>query len=60
MCIRDRFTGVGEFNCEKPLKLEEVSFEVKGVGEVNVSDLTCDELKVTLRGVGTVSYTHLA
>lgn len=27
-------------------------FEVKGVGEVNVSDLTCDELKVTLRGVG--------
>lgn len=46
------FTGVGEFNCEKPLKLDEVSFEVKGVGEVNVSDLTCDELKVTLRGVG--------
>ena len=25
---------------------------VKGVGEVNVSDLTCDELKVALRGVG--------
>lgn len=25
------FTGVGEFNCEKPLKLDEVSFEVKGV-----------------------------
>lgn len=46
------FTGVGEFNCEKPLKLDEVSFEVKGVGEVNVSDLTCDELKVALRGVG--------
>ena len=46
------FTGVGEFNCEKPLKLDEVSFEAKGVGEVNVSDLTCDELKVTLRGVG--------
>lgn len=28
------------------------SNEVKGVGEVNVSDLTCDELKVALRGVG--------
>ncbi|WP_455589209.1 GIN domain-containing protein [Bacteroides rodentium] len=46
------FTGVGQFNCEKPLKLDEVSFEVKGVGEVNVSDLTCNELKVALRGVG--------
>ena len=39
------FTGVGEFNCEKPLKLDEVSFEVKG-------DLTCNVLKVALRGVG--------
>ena len=28
------------------MKLDEVSFEVKGVGEVNVSDLTCDELKL--------------
>ena len=46
------FTGVGEFKCEKPLKLDEVSFEVKGVGEVHVSDLTCNELKVALRGVG--------
>jgi len=46
------FTGVGEFKCEKPLKLDEVSFEVKGVGEVNVSDLACNELKVALRGVG--------
>ena len=32
------FTGVGEFKCEKPLKLDAVSFEIKGVGEVNVSD----------------------
>lgn len=46
------FTGVGEFKCEKPLKLDAVSFEIKGVGEVNVSDLTCNELKVALRGVG--------
>lgn len=46
------FAGVGEFNCKKPLKLDKVSFEVKGVGEVNVSDLTCNELKVALRGVG--------
>ena len=44
------FTGVGEFNCEKPLKLDEVSFEVKGVGEVNVADFTCNVLKVALSG----------
>ena len=45
------FTGVGEFKCEKPLKLDAVSFEIIGVGEVNVSDLTCNELNVALRGV---------
>ena len=43
------FIGVGEFNCEEPLKLDELSFEVKGVGEVHVSDLTCRELRVALR-----------
>ena len=53
------FTGVGEFNCEKPLKLDEVSFEVKGVGEVNVADLTCNVLKVALRGVGSADI-HLS
>ena len=53
------FTGVGEFKCEKPLKLDEVSFEVKGVGEVYVSDLTCNELKVALRGVGSADI-HVA
>lgn len=53
------FTGVGEFKCEKPLKLDEVSFEVKGVGEVHVSDLTCNELKVALRGVGSADI-HVA
>ena len=53
------FTGVGEFKCEKSLKLDEVSFEVKGVGEVHVSDLTCNELKVALRGVGSADI-HVA
>ena len=53
------FNGVGEFKCEKPLKLDEVSFEVKGVGEVHVSDLTCNELKVALRGVGSADI-HVA
>ena len=50
------FTGVGEFNCEKPLKLDEVSFEVKGVGEVNVSDF----LTARMSGVGDVTLSGTA
>lgn len=46
------FTGVGSFKCETPLKVDEVKFDVSGVGEVNISDLTCHKLKVALQGVG--------
>lgn len=46
------FTGVGSFNCKERLKLDEVAFSVRGVGEVNVSDLICNKLEVGLRGVG--------
>ena len=46
------FTGVGGFKCETPLKVDEVKFDVSGVGEVNISDLTCHKLKVALQGVG--------
>ena len=46
------FTGVGSFNCEERLKLDEVAFSISGVGEVNVSDLICNKLEVGLRGVG--------
>lgn len=46
------FTGVGNFNCEKPLKLDNVKFQVEGVGKLNVKDLTCKSLKVNLEGVG--------
>lgn len=46
------FTGVGSFNCEKPLKLRDVVLEVGGVGGVNIADLTCHRLKVDLEGVG--------
>lgn len=46
------FTGVGSFNCEKPLKLDDVKFEVEGVGKVNVEDLTCKTLEVSMEGVG--------
>lgn len=46
------FTGVGSFNCEAPLKLDDVKFEVEGVGKVNVEDLTCNTLKISMEGVG--------
>lgn len=46
------FTGVGSFNCEEPLKLDDVKFQIEGVGKLNVSDLTCRSLKVGLEGVG--------
>lgn len=46
------FTGVGSFNCDAPLKLEDVKFQVEGVGTVNVKELTCRSLKVNLEGVG--------
>lgn len=46
------FTGVGSFNCEKPLKLNDVKFQVAGVGKMNVEDLTCRSLDISLGGVG--------
>lgn len=46
------FTGVGSFNCEKPLKLNDVKFQVEGVGKMNVEDLTCRSLDISLEGVG--------
>lgn len=46
------FTGVGSFNCDETLKLDDVEFEIEGVGKVNVKDLTCHSLKVSMEGVG--------
>ena len=46
------FTGVGSFNCNEALKLDDVKFEIEGVGKVNVKDLTCNSLVVEMEGVG--------
>ena len=46
------FTGVGSFNCEGALKLNDVKFEIEGVGKVNVKDRTCKSLVVKMEGVG--------
>lgn len=46
------FTGVGSFNCEEPLKVDDLKFQISGVGQANVEDLTCNTLKVSMSGVG--------
>lgn len=46
------FSGVGNFNCNEPLKLDNVKFQIEGVGNLNVKDLICHNLKVGLEGVG--------
>lgn len=48
------FTGVGSFNCEDVLQLEDVEFRVEGVGSLNVADLRCRMLKIGVSGVGSV------
>ena len=52
------FTGVGEFKCEKPLKLDAVSFEIKvalrGVGSADIH-VACDYLSAKMGGVGSVT-----
>lgn len=55
-----KFTGVGSFNCKEPLKLDEVDFQVKGVGELSVKNLTCRSLKVSLEGVAAPIFMSLA
>lgn len=49
-----RFRGVGTFFCEEPLKLEDMDFQISGVGSVEVADLTCNDLTVELSGIGSV------
>lgn len=49
------YSGVGSFNCDTPLKLDDVRFNVEGVGKVNIEDLTCRSLHVELEGVGKVN-----
>lgn len=55
---RVEFTGVGEFRCEKPLKLDEVSFEVKGVGEITLSG-EAGQADISKGGIGSVNTKNL-
>ena len=44
--------GVGGFKCEEPLKLDDFTLKVTGVGSAEISHLTCRNLFVGMSGVG--------
>ena len=46
------FQGVGSFNCKETLKVDDIRFDVEGVGSLDVRDLQCKTLILRLQGVG--------
>ena len=46
------FTVVGSFNCKETLKVDDIRFDVEGVGSLDVRDLQCETLTLRLNGVG--------
>lgn len=46
------FSGVGTFFCEEPLKLDNIDFNISGVGSMEVAELVCRNLTVNLSGIG--------
>lgn len=51
---RINFRGVGNINIEAPFQTAKLDIESKGVGDVKINDLTCDNLTVSSMGVGDV------
>lgn len=47
-----KIDGVGNFDAKETLKLKNITFELDGVGNCNVKNLRCDELKLDVDGVG--------
>lgn len=45
-------TGVGSLECKEPLKLDDFTLRISGVGSAEVDDLTCRRFNVSLSGVG--------
>lgn len=45
-------TGVGNLECKEPLKLDDFTLRINGVGSAEVADLTCRRFTVSLNGVG--------
>lgn len=49
------FDGVGNFNCDTPLKVDEFDLEFDGVGNIKITDLVCRRADMDVDGVGEVS-----
>lgn len=47
-----KFDGVGNFVCREKLEAGDIRFKLDGVGSVDVVDLRCDRLEVSVEGVG--------
>ena len=47
-----KIDGVGNFDAKEKLNLKNIAFELDGVGNCNVKNLHCDELKLDVDGVG--------
>lgn len=45
-------TGVGSLECKEPLKLDDFSLRISGVGSAELDKLTCRRFFVALSGVG--------
>ena len=45
-------TGVGNLECKEPLKLDDFTLRINGVGSAEVADLTCRRFTISLNGVG--------
>lgn len=49
-----RFLGVGDVSMPEEVKLNTFSCTHKGVGNIRLNDLTCDDLSIDTKGVGDV------
>lgn len=54
-----RLHGAGNFEVEKPLDTDTLAVYLKGVGNIELSKVICDELYVTLLGTGNVDINNL-
>lgn len=52
---RINFKGVGDINIENKLTTNTLDIESKGVGNIDIQDLSCQNLTVSSMGVGNVS-----
>lgn len=55
--IKVEVSGCINFVAEEPLRLTKTAFNVSGVADVTLADVSCDDFKVDLSGVGNIYLT---